>query len=101
MIFFFKTEDVIRDRSVTGVQTCALPIYRHDRWLIGNRVSDDDRVDSEYGLHIFFGDDFAWMPMREDLPARNCNELIGIACGQIEVVQHHDDGGATIAVELG
>src|SRR5699024_12217460 len=24
--FFFQAEDVIRDRNVTGVQTCALPI---------------------------------------------------------------------------
>ena len=28
-IFFFQAEDGIRDWSVTGVQTCALPIYRH------------------------------------------------------------------------
>src|SRR5438093_7297005 len=27
-IFFFQAEDGIRDWSVTGVQTCALPIYR-------------------------------------------------------------------------
>src|SRR5205823_7520403 len=27
-IFFFQAEDGIRDRLVTGVQTCALPIYR-------------------------------------------------------------------------
>src|SRR5437773_10315812 len=27
-IFFFQAEDGIRDRDVTGVQTCALPIYR-------------------------------------------------------------------------
>ena len=26
-IFFFQAEDGIRDRLVTGVQTCALPIY--------------------------------------------------------------------------
>src|SRR5207249_3669996 len=26
--FFFQAEDGIRDRNVTGVQTCALPIYR-------------------------------------------------------------------------
>src|SRR5437773_9290925 len=26
--FFFQAEDGIRDRDVTGVQTCALPIYR-------------------------------------------------------------------------
>src|SRR5699024_12154389 len=27
--FFFQAEDGIRDRNVTGVQTCALPISRH------------------------------------------------------------------------
>src|SRR5437879_10738633 len=27
MFFFFQAEDGIRDTSVTGVQTCALPIY--------------------------------------------------------------------------
>src|SRR5437867_7347253 len=27
LIFFFQAEDGIRDRTVTGVQTCALPIY--------------------------------------------------------------------------
>ena len=26
--FFFQAEDGIRDTSVTGVQTCALPIYK-------------------------------------------------------------------------
>src|SRR5229473_7459404 len=26
--FFFQAEDGIRDKLVTGVQTCALPIYR-------------------------------------------------------------------------
>src|SRR5262249_61008171 len=29
--FFFQAEDGIRDWSVTGVQTCALPIYDSDR----------------------------------------------------------------------
>ena len=27
VFFFFQAEDGIRDWSVTGVQTCALPIY--------------------------------------------------------------------------
>src|SRR5437773_11404860 len=27
--FFFQAEDGIRDRDVTGVQTCALPIFFH------------------------------------------------------------------------
>src|SRR6266513_4711351 len=29
LFFFFQAEDGIRDRNVTGVQTCALPICRH------------------------------------------------------------------------
>ena len=29
-VFFFQAEDGIRDWSVTGVQTCALPICRGD-----------------------------------------------------------------------
>src|SRR5437868_5153626 len=32
IIFFFQAEDGIRDRNVTGVQTCALPIY--DRLIV-------------------------------------------------------------------
>src|SRR5260370_28418241 len=28
LFFFFQEEEGIRDSSVTGVQTCALPIYR-------------------------------------------------------------------------
>src|SRR5699024_11988704 len=27
LVFFFQAEDGIRDRNVTGVQTCALPIW--------------------------------------------------------------------------
>src|SRR2546429_6190535 len=29
LFFFFQAEDGIRDVAVTGVQTCALPIYPH------------------------------------------------------------------------
>src|SRR5688572_28869700 len=32
-LFFFQAEDGIRDLTVTGVQTCALPIYVHDAAL--------------------------------------------------------------------
>src|SRR5699024_11823962 len=31
LFFFFQAEDGIRDRNVTGVQTCALPISECDR----------------------------------------------------------------------
>src|SRR2546430_11053858 len=32
-VFFFQAEDGIRDLTVTGVQTCALPICRAAAWL--------------------------------------------------------------------
>src|SRR5207248_3624887 len=41
----FQAEDGIRDRTVTGVQTCALPIY--DGWIeityVGSEVTDPER----------------------------------------------------------
>src|SRR5437016_9031413 len=33
-VFFFQAEDGIRDWSVTGVQTCALPIFIVNRLLV-------------------------------------------------------------------
>src|SRR5699024_11379284 len=32
-VFFFQAEDGIRDRNVTGVQTCALPIFASS-WML-------------------------------------------------------------------
>src|SRR5438067_5706298 len=39
-VFFFQAEDGIRDRNVTGVQTCALPIWAANR----RRNSGRDRL---------------------------------------------------------
>src|SRR5207249_7631053 len=39
VVFFFQAEDGIRDRNVTGVQTCALPISR-------GRIAPSRAVDS-------------------------------------------------------
>src|SRR5699024_11937125 len=44
--FFFQAEDGIRDRNVTGVQTCALPIsINHAKWnaktfAVTNTITD-------------------------------------------------------------
>src|SRR5690606_40880712 len=37
--FFFQAEDGIRDFHVTGVQTCALPIW--ERWSCGSPATRD------------------------------------------------------------
>ena len=38
--FFFQAEDGIRDRDVTGVQTCALPICHMTRGSKGDEAAD-------------------------------------------------------------
>src|SRR5207244_4846539 len=35
--FFFQAEDGIRDDLVTGVQTCALPIFKDDDGMLGQQ----------------------------------------------------------------
>src|SRR2546430_6480489 len=40
--FFFQAEDGIRDLTVTGVQTCALPIWPLDDLLVGTRDGAED-----------------------------------------------------------
>src|SRR5205823_11621903 len=54
LLFFFQAEDGIRDKLVTGVQTCALPIYRaHDpaahRTLLRAEYMLDASADSALG----------------------------------------------------
>src|SRR5256885_7658660 len=43
LFFFFQAEDGIRDYKVTGVQTCALPIWR----VIGVHLGSGQRVTSK------------------------------------------------------
>src|SRR3712207_7601776 len=47
-LFFFQAEDGIRDIGVTGVQTCALPIYLADDVVVGE-ADRDDRVEALLG----------------------------------------------------
>src|SRR5947208_14963498 len=56
MVFFFQAEDGIRDDLVTGVQTCALPIFRdHAAHVEVNGVAEalasgaraDGRIEAE------------------------------------------------------
>src|SRR5207248_4558975 len=46
VLFFFQAEDGIRDRTVTGVQTCALPISTAAQ-------QDWERVTKQYGMRLF------------------------------------------------
>src|SRR5699024_11924341 len=39
--FFFQAEDGIRDRNVTGVQTCALPIFIEDTGISKEQLAEE------------------------------------------------------------
>src|SRR5229473_4860834 len=47
--FFFQAEDGIRDKLVTGVQTCALPIssQRKPRILMSSKAEPEPRAEPE------------------------------------------------------
>src|SRR5207249_9241061 len=50
MCFFFQAEDGIRDRNVTGVQTCALPISEgYQRFILRDGETASRPVDPEAG----------------------------------------------------
>src|SRR5256884_3466497 len=61
--FFFQAEDGIRDVAVTGVQTCALPIFddpRRDRlsknsWLVGVLAPDSSKTRPSGWFFVMIG----------------------------------------------
>src|SRR5437762_4424278 len=54
LFFFFQAEDGIRDTSVTGVQTCALPIYAYRFSIAWPRVLPQGRgAANEAGLAFY------------------------------------------------
>src|SRR5438128_7831308 len=52
--FFFQAEDGIRDATVTGVQTCALPIYDADKKTLLD-LARNQLGSREYQLRKFVG----------------------------------------------
>src|SRR5699024_11699079 len=45
--FFFQAEDGIRDRNVTGVQTCALPILKAVQEMQKSNVEELNQINNE------------------------------------------------------
>src|SRR5437879_10629850 len=67
--FFFQAEDGIRDTSVTGVQTCALPIF------IPRRTEDD--ANAGCGAHV--------VPVQTEWPRQVLLQPLGNACRVTDV----------------
>src|SRR2546426_9714260 len=55
-LFFFQAEDGIRDYKVTGVQTCALPIYIDHVGVEGLELMCDEELRGHPGWTTLFRD---------------------------------------------
>src|SRR2546430_3655910 len=64
-VFFFQAEDGIRDLTVTGVQTCALPIFeRVIRDIVDGRttcLAVDTPVPSQFSHEILNANPYAYL----------------------------------------
>src|SRR2546425_6785374 len=86
--FFFQAEDGIRDKLVTGVQTCALPISLskaiYQRWL--HRYAGTDRVtgspsaDMRAALVEHFRDEASILIATEAAAERSEERRVGKEC---------------------
>src|SRR5687767_16010013 len=79
-VFFFQAEDGIRDKLVTGVQTCALPIWPLFHSLrgtrgAGNRRRDERRVHRGSPARRLRGGG-----RERDLPQRSEERRVGKEC---------------------
>src|SRR3989441_6292059 len=88
--FFFQAEDGIRDKLVTGVQTCALPIYRGAPYLVFAKRTD--RVGHHKGQISFPGgvvdpSDASFL----EAALRECEEEIGLPRRAVEPLGALDD----------
>src|SRR2546426_606815 len=116
--FFFQAEDGIRDYKVTGVQTCALPIYRrperrrarrddeaggpHDLGLLRRRVADrgDDRAGVPHAAALGSGEPghVADHRLRHVL----LHEYGGVRfLRPADLADHHDRFGLRVLLEQG
>src|SRR5207244_9385657 len=87
VVFFFQAEDGIRDDLVTGVQTCALPIYVCIldllSWpfpILGVTISVGDFDGGPWHarvLTIVGGGRDAWSVWRREIGRASCRERVG------------------------
>src|SRR5437868_12446815 len=75
MYFFFQAEDGIRDRNVTGVQTCALPIFYFKQPISATAAMN--LLDKQPGVELVLNR--AASAKLFDLPADRIGDLVVVA----------------------
>src|SRR3989441_6425652 len=97
MLFFFQAEDGIRDKLVTGVQTCALPIYGTalSRFVLGvrgaPRLAEGWLETAMCGICGIFEYD-----RRADIPGEMVHRM-----NQTMIHRGPDDGGVFVGPGIG
>ena len=71
MLFFFQAEDGIRARDVTGVQTCALPIYVKDSGIHGKGLFACCDIEKDETIGII-----KFNPTDEEIGRASCRERV-------------------------
>src|SRR5205823_7435785 len=81
--FFFQAEDGIRDKLVTGVQTCALPI-----WSTSSKVRSTSGAHSAWRLRLTsrsqLGEELFWRHEEGILPQDSANDHEGMGTYNID-----------------
>src|SRR5699024_12194968 len=107
-IVYFQAEDGIRDRNVTGVQTCALPISTGDdggvRTLqreLHHPVAGGDLIDRELAHRSLDQDpprrDDAGDPLRRrhgEIGRASCREGVSLSVARVYSMRTQGAGGA-------
>src|SRR5690606_39285066 len=86
-VFFFQAEDGIRDFHVTGVQTCALPIFlyanadENTAMVIVNREMEfNGRLEKMLFTLIWEKTDSGWIICKESVSVRSEERRVGREC---------------------
>src|SRR3712207_8824486 len=75
LFFFFQAEDGIRDIGVTGVQTCALPIWYEIAGGLGVKMAAPERE-----VYVMIGDGSYLMMSSEIITSRSEERRVGKEC---------------------
>ncbi len=66
----------------------------------GKGIVNNTATQVKHILHQRFTHDLLRRALRVDAPVMHCHpEVVGIAAGQIEIVQHHHNGFSLLAIE--
>src|SRR5207248_5398085 len=92
--FFFQAEDGIRDRTVTGVQTCALPILFSER--LCRHFTEDFGMETRVArFHNVYGPYGTYDGGREKAPAAICRKVISAKLDGRREIEIWGDGEQT------